>query len=85
MLAEVLKEKRIKAGLSQGDVAKAMGYTSPQFISNWELSKSNPPATSIKKLAKIYNTDFNELKKIYVKSAIAELEADLEKKFSKGA
>ena len=35
-LGDYLKSKRENASLSQGDVAKKLKYTSPQFISNWE-------------------------------------------------
>ncbi len=31
-----LKKWRENAELSQGDLAKKMGYTSPQIVSNWE-------------------------------------------------
>ena len=31
-----LKSKRTKAQLSQTEVSEALGYTSPQFISNFE-------------------------------------------------
>ena len=37
-----LKKMRLKAGLSQRDVSTALGYTSPQYVSNWERGKSHP-------------------------------------------
>ena len=85
MLAEVLKEKRKAAGLSQGDVAKALGYRSPQFVSNWERSMSVPPVYALKKIAKIYKLNIDEIKALYFSVRMAEFKADLEKKFSRGA
>ena len=35
-LNEYLRQKRLDSGLSQLDVAQALGYASPQFVSNWE-------------------------------------------------
>ena len=36
VLGDYLQSKRMKVGLSQGDVATKLGYSSPQFISNFE-------------------------------------------------
>jgi transcriptional regulator with XRE-family HTH domain len=58
-LGEVLKNARLARGLSQGDVAKALGYGSPQFISNIERDLAHPPLTIISKLVEMYNLDSN--------------------------
>lgn len=39
-LAELLKEKRLAAHISQKTVAEKLGYTTAQFISNWERGVS---------------------------------------------
>lgn len=54
---KILKDMRENAGLSQADVAEALNYTTPQFISNWERGVSFPPIKVIPKLAKLYKTD----------------------------
>lgn len=56
-LGEVLKEARVARGLSQGDVAKTLGYSSPQFISNIERDLAHPPLTIISKLVELYQLD----------------------------
>lgn len=56
-----LKEKRIKKNLTQAQIAKALGYKTSQFISNWERGLSTPPAAVIKKVAYIYGIDAKEL------------------------
>lgn len=43
-LGETLKAIREKAGLAQGELAKKMGYGSPQFVSNWERGLCSLPA-----------------------------------------
>lgn len=34
--SRLLKEKRLASGLSQLEIAKTLGYSSGQFVSNWE-------------------------------------------------
>lgn len=41
---EILKSAREKSGMAQGELAKKMGYSSPQFISNWERNLCSLPA-----------------------------------------
>lgn len=50
----IFKKYREAAELSQSEVAKRMGYSTPQFISNWERGVSTPPVKDIVKLAGIY-------------------------------
>lgn len=48
-----LKECRESKGLTQQAVANRLGYTSPQFISNWERAISRPPPDSFPKVRKV--------------------------------
>lgn len=41
---EILREARDKANMSQGELAKKMGYSNPQFVSNWERDLCGLPA-----------------------------------------
>lgn len=82
-LAKFLKDKRLIAGLSQGAVAKKLGYTSPQFISNWERGLSRPPVTTLRKIAQIYNIAPNEMFDVILKTTIGEVTAELTEKFYK--
>lgn len=59
-LGVVLKKNREESGLSQADVAKKFGYTTAQFVSNWERGLVVPPLSTLKKLCKLY--DFPEHK-----------------------
>lgn len=55
-----LKERRIKAGLKQVDVAHKLKCKS-QFICNWERGASTPPWRLLKTLIKIYGISENEI------------------------
>jgi transcriptional regulator with XRE-family HTH domain len=54
-MGKFLKAKRIKADLSQIEVAKKLGYTSPQFISNFERGLCAPPIKSLRTLIDLYH------------------------------
>jgi len=60
-MALFLKEKRVKAGLTQSDVAQKLGYSSPQFISNWERGLASPPVFVLRDLTKIYKVAADEM------------------------
>ena len=61
-----LKKARQKSGLSQGDVAKELGYSSPQFISNWERGLSSPPLDTLSELVRLYSIPGRELVDVMV-------------------
>jgi transcriptional regulator with XRE-family HTH domain len=56
-----LKTKREKAGLTQQDVAKALHYSTPQFVSNWERGVSLPPLDALPKLAVLFKAQPKEI------------------------
>ena len=82
-LGKLLKDKREKAGFSQAEVSKKLGYSSPQFVSNWERGLSTPPVVSLRAIAQLYKISPDNLFQVYLKSTLKQIEADLRKKFSK--
>jgi transcriptional regulator with XRE-family HTH domain len=56
-----LKKARAKAGLSQREVSNALGYSTAQFISNWERGVSTPPVSGIHRIARVYGIAAQEL------------------------
>lgn len=80
-LAKYIKEKRLAAGLSQGDIADELGYGSPQFISNWERAIARPPVSALKKIAEILGVSADEIFDIVLRSEIAEITEDMTRKF----
>lgn len=55
LLNQHLKNRRKELGLSQAEVAKELGYSSPQFVSNWERGLVSPPLTSLPRLMLLLN------------------------------
>lgn len=60
-LSDYLKQKRLDSGLSQLDVAKELGYSSPQFVSNWERGLVSPPLETIAVLIDLYKIPPSEV------------------------
>ena len=65
-LGSVLKEWRIEMGLTQMTVAKVLGYTSPQFVSNWERGMCLPPIEAIPMLGFLFKRKDDEILKLYI-------------------
>ena len=61
-IGQKLKEKRTALGLSQEDLAKAVGV-SRQTVSSWENNRSYPDIGSILKLSDLYGASLDELLK----------------------
>ncbi|WP_413578545.1 helix-turn-helix domain-containing protein [Bdellovibrio sp. HCB290] len=80
-LGDYLKTTREAAGLTQADVSNALGYSTPQFISNWERSLSAPPVNAIKRLGQLYKIDANEMFEVILQAEIEATTADLRRKF----
>lgn len=80
-LGRSLKRLRTKAGLSQKDAARVLGYTTAQFLSNWERGISEPPIKTIPKLAKLYNTDARFLFECIRDAKIADMREKLNREF----
>lgn len=60
-LNDYLRQKRIDRGLSQFDVAKVLGYSSPQFVSNWERGLVSPPLETVSVLIDLYQIPADEV------------------------
>lgn len=56
-----LKVLRVKAGLTQAQVAKKLNYSCPQFIFNWESDRSFPPPEALEKICTLYKADYQEV------------------------
>ena len=80
-LATFLKEKRIRAGLSQKEVAEKLGYSTAQFVSNWERGLSAPPVETLKVIAEMYKINLDEVFQVTLETAVNRLAVDLRKKF----
>lgn len=82
-LGVFLRESRMKAGLSQMQVAKKLGYTTAQFISNWERGVSEPPLKALKTLARVYSVSMDDIFQLILQSTINKVTEDLKAKFKR--
>jgi transcriptional regulator with XRE-family HTH domain len=80
-LAKFLKDKREIAGLSQKQVADKLGYSTPQFVSNWERGVSSPPLKTLKKIGELYHVSADDLFKVTLETTIQQVSMDLKRKF----
>jgi transcriptional regulator with XRE-family HTH domain len=80
-LSSFLKKARIRAGMSQKEVSAFLGYSTPQFISNWERGVSTPPGKTLKKLAKLYKVSAEQLYEALLAETLARVEKGLRKRF----
>ena len=67
-LGKYLKAKRMEADLSQGEVAKHLGYSSPQFVSNIERGASVIPIATLGRMVRLYNANPADVEKIILVS-----------------
>lgn len=52
-LNEYVRAKRLEKGLSQKQLAKKLGYTSPQYVANWEAGRASVPYPQLRALIRI--------------------------------
>ncbi len=81
--AKYLKQKRENAGLSQKQVSEKLGYTTPQFISNWERGISTPPMKTVKKLASMYSIPVDEIFNLLLQETLQQVTLDFKQKLKK--
>ncbi|MGE3262287.1 MAG: helix-turn-helix domain-containing protein [Bacteriovoracia bacterium] len=55
-----LREMRVNAGLTQKYVADELGYSTPQFVSNFERGVALPSLKKMKVLIRLYNLSIPE-------------------------
>jgi transcriptional regulator with XRE-family HTH domain len=51
----------VAAGFTQAEISIALGYTSAQFISNFERGIAAPPLNKLKVITKLYRIDVSEI------------------------
>jgi len=83
-ISDLLKKARENSGLSQAEVARELGYTSPQFVSNWERGLSSPPVPKLKKLCKMYELAMDDAYHAMLSATLQEVERKLHTQFYGG-
>ena len=57
VFGDFLAEKRTELGISQIALARELGYSSPQYVSNWERALCGPPLDKLFDLSRILKID----------------------------
>lgn len=70
---ELLKEQRVKAGLSQVELAKKIGYRDAQVISAWERGCNKVPVKKIYTLAHVFKIPLNEMVNMFLEDMRQEI------------
>lgn len=73
-LGRTLKKHRLQTGLSQMALAKALGYSTSQFVCNWERGLPLPPMKTASKLVKMLDLNAKVFKEYFLKIATVEIE-----------
>ena len=76
-LGHFLRKQREEAGLTQFEVAKKLGYTTPQFISNFERGICSPPLKVLKNLVKLYKMPAQDVIDLILKEQESALKSAL--------
>lgn len=82
-IGNFLQTRREAVGLTQMQVARALGYTTAQFVSNWERDLSYPPIKAIPKLAKLYRINGGLIFNYVLKAAVKITEKSLRSEYEK--
>lgn len=78
-LAELIRNSRIEKEISQKQLAEKLGYSSSQFVSNWERGISSPPLDKLEEICRSLGIAPNEI----IETIMYETEKNLIGQFSK--
>lgn len=56
--AQLIKQTRLKMGISQGKLCRKLGYSTPQYLSNFERGLCYFPNKKLKKAATMLNIPY---------------------------
>ena len=62
-----LQRFRKNSGLTQKEVSKHFGWTSAQYVSNFERDIAPCPVSTLKELCKLYEVEEKKMKSIWIK------------------
>lgn len=80
-LGRALKKSRMDNHITQIQVSNKLGYTTSQFVSNWERGSSYPPPKALKKMAKLYGFNYGFAVDVMMIEKRTRLEAKLKKQY----
>lgn len=82
-LGAFIRKMRLERGYSQADISMSLGYTSPQFVSDWERGISSPPVKKLIELSQLLGVKSDVLFDLLVTLATEQLVANLSQEYKK--
>lgn len=79
--SKFLREAREKSGLTQSQVAEKLGYSTAQFVSNWERGQSYPPMKTLPTLAQLYKVNTDQLFDVILAISVHTTEQSLRRQY----
>ncbi|MFN7825625.1 MAG: helix-turn-helix domain-containing protein [Pseudobdellovibrionaceae bacterium] len=77
-IGELIREYRLKANMSQKEIADKLGYTQPVFVSLIENGASKVPLQSLGELINILGIPEKKITKILVESYAERVKAEIQ-------
>ena len=74
---QLCRDLRTRTPHSQSWLAEKLGYSTSQFVSNWERDLCMPPFDAAKKMAKLFKVDVKAFRDAYQYDYTSELVAGL--------
>lgn len=68
---DFIKAAREKANMSQGDVGKLLGNSSPQYVSNIERGVSHPSQKTLRTMCTAYDINYHQAASLVVVELVA--------------
>jgi len=77
VIGTYFKDKRIKSGVSQTELARELGFSTSQMISNWERGICSPPMNAVAIMVDLFRLNKKEVITMLVNEHKREIETEL--------
>lgn len=71
-ISQIIRAARTKSRMSQSDLGKILGYSSGQFVSNWERGTSYPPMDRLARIVKLFKLNKKQILELYIEETTSE-------------
>lgn len=78
-IGQFLAKRRTELNITQSDLSRSLGYSSPQFVSNWERGLCSPPLQIMSQLCDSLKISKKEVTELLLKQYRSEVEASLKR------
>ena len=83
-IGEYFRTRREAKGLTQEEIARFLGYSSKQIVSNWERGVCSPPLNQVSALIRVLGLDESEVAEVFIDATREELIEKFKRKPASG-